>query len=174
MLKNKFHIPEISSQSNSRDSFRSRETYSCPLWQSISWVLVVCSSICRSTQEIFVLVWKMPERIHDERSIWSSWSKTRGSRISMWLLPPANEVWGKVIFLHRSVILFTGGFPGTVPPRDQVHLRDQVHPPDTHPTAVRILLECILVAVNVSGLQLLPRRHVENESLGELFLLFAE
>ena len=24
------------------------------------------------------------------------------------LLPPANEVWGKVIFLHLSVILFTG------------------------------------------------------------------
>ena len=25
------------------------------------------------------------------------------------LLPPANEVWGKVIFLHLFVILFTGG-----------------------------------------------------------------
>ena len=25
------------------------------------------------------------------------------------LLPPANEVWGKVIFLHQFVILFTGG-----------------------------------------------------------------
>ena len=25
------------------------------------------------------------------------------------LLPPANEVWGNVIFLHLSVILFTGG-----------------------------------------------------------------
>ena len=24
-------------------------------------------------------------------------------------LPPANEVWGKVMFLHLSVILFTGG-----------------------------------------------------------------
>ena len=24
-------------------------------------------------------------------------------------LPPANEVWGKVIFLHLFVILFTGG-----------------------------------------------------------------
>ena len=31
------------------------------------------------------------------------------------LLPPANEVW--VIFLHLSVILFTGGgVPGQVPP----------------------------------------------------------
>ena len=28
------------------------------------------------------------------------------------LLPPANEVWGKVIFLHLSVILFTGGVSG--------------------------------------------------------------
>ena len=27
-----------------------------------------------------------------------------------YLLPPANEVWGKVIFLHLSVILFTGGW----------------------------------------------------------------
>ena len=30
----------------------------------------------------------------------------------MWharFLPPANEVWGKVIFLHQFVILFTGG-----------------------------------------------------------------
>ena len=25
------------------------------------------------------------------------------------LLPPANEVWGQVIFLHQFVILFTGG-----------------------------------------------------------------
>ena len=37
------------------------------------------------------------------------------------LLPPANEVWGKVIFLHLSVILFTGGStwagtPQQVPP----------------------------------------------------------
>ena len=28
---------------------------------------------------------------------------------SVSLLPPANEVWGKVIFLHLFVILFTGG-----------------------------------------------------------------
>ena len=27
-------------------------------------------------------------------------------------LPPTNEVWGKVIFLHLFVILFTGGQPG--------------------------------------------------------------
>ena len=46
------------------------------------------------------------------------------------LLPPANEVWGKVIFLHLSVILFTGrGYLGRyTPPRDQEHPLDQKHP----------------------------------------------
>ena len=48
------------------------------------------------------------------------------------LLPPANAVWGKVIFLHQFVILFTGGeyltkyTPGT---RYSPWTR-QVHPPD--------------------------------------------
>ena len=38
------------------------------------------------------------------------------------LLPPANEVWGKVIFLHQFVILFTGGgVPGRYTPPGQVH-----------------------------------------------------
>ena len=32
------------------------------------------------------------------------------------LLPPANEVWGTVIFLHLSVIRFMGGVPGQVHP----------------------------------------------------------
>ena len=32
-----------------------------------------------------------------------------------YLLPPANEVWGKVMFLHLCVILFTGG--SAQPPR---------------------------------------------------------
>ena len=42
-------------------------------------------------------------------------------------LPPTNEVWGKVIFLHLFVILFTGGSawagtsPGRYTPQDQVH-----------------------------------------------------
>ena len=43
------------------------------------------------------------------------------------LLPPANEVWGKVIFLHLFVILFTGGGVPETP-------RDQVHPPQTRYT----------------------------------------
>ena len=62
-------------------------------------------------------------------------------------LPPANEVWGKVIFLHLFVILFTRGYltppweqtpPGTrYTPQDQVHPPDQVHPrgPGTPPRA---------------------------------------
>ena len=39
------------------------------------------------------------------------------------LLPPANEVWGKVIFLHLSVILFKGGsasvHAGKTPPTQE-------------------------------------------------------
>ena len=56
------------------------------------------------------------------------------------LLPPANEVWGKVIFLHLFVILFTRGFlvPGGAwlrpPPPGRLLLR-----------ALCFLLECILV-----------------------------
>ena len=29
--------------------------------------------------------------------------------VLLWFLPPANEVWGTVIFLHQFVILLTGG-----------------------------------------------------------------
>ena len=63
-------------------------------------------------------------------------------------LPPANEVWGKVIFLHLSVILFKGGstFEGTPGTRYTTHLRKQCMLGDTgNKRAVRILLECILV-----------------------------
>ena len=67
-------------------------------------------------------------------------------------LPPANEVWGKVIFLHLFVILFTGGGlpqcmlgyhppgPGAHTPPAQSMLGDTVNA-----RAVRILLECYLV-----------------------------
>ena len=69
------------------------------------------------------------------------------------LLPPANEVWGKVICLHLFVILFTGGLPQcmlgcspgtrqmppgtrqTPPPQDQADtLRDQADTPVTRQT----------------------------------------
>ena len=73
------------------------------------------------------------------------------------LLPPTNKVCGKVIFLHLSVILFTGGstreyplgrstplqagtdLPGQVHPPGQVHrlagtLPRQVCPPDRYPS----------------------------------------
>ena len=83
----------------------------------------------------------------------------KGYYALFYLLPPENEVWGKVIFLHLFVILFRGvgggvpapmgmsapggcllpggsgprGVPGGDPP-ERLLLR-----------AVRILLECILV-----------------------------
>ena len=61
-------------------------------------------------------------------------------------LPPANEVWGKVMFLHLPVILFTGGggvlhaFRGLGRSPPLRALRDMVNK-----RSVRILLECILV-----------------------------
>ena len=69
------------------------------------------------------------------------------------LLPPANEVWSKVIFLHLFVILFTGGrawllggyawlLGGSA--WDMTKYGDTINE-----QAVRILLECILV--NDSG-----------------------
>ena len=42
------------------------------------------------------------------------------------LLPPANDIWDKVMFLHLSVILFTGG--GVYP-----SMQWGRHPPDRHP-----------------------------------------
>ena len=53
-------------------------------------------------------------------------------------LPLANEVWGKVIFLHLSVILFTGGestWAGT--PRADTTPR-QVQPPGRYTPLVRV------------------------------------
>ena len=81
-------------------------------------------------------------------------NKTRNSVIkynaTRNILPPANEVWGKVMFSQVSVILSTRGsvsrgsafgrwadFP---PPPPHWILRDTVNE-----RAVRILLECILV-----------------------------
>ena len=81
-------------------------------------------------------------------------------------LPPANEVWAKVIFLHLSVILFTGG-PASVhagmPPTEQIprwsrHPPEQTPPPPVQCTprdtgnkrAVRILLECNLVVNTIT------------------------
>ena len=76
-------------------------------------------------------------------------------RVPTSFLPPANEVWGKVIFLHLSVILFTGGtYLGRYPP-GQVHPLAGTPPlgrytcsacwDTVNKRAVRILLECILV-----------------------------
>ena len=86
------------------------------------------------------------------------------------LLPPANEVWGKVMFLHMSVILSTGWrgslydvtscpmfllgglclWPhvtsgGVCPERVSVQGVSQTETPPTEERVVHILLECILV-----------------------------
>ena len=51
---------------------------------------------------------------------------TSGRHASYWnafLLPPANEVWAKVMFLHLCVILFTGGRGSAQPPCRQTPCR---------------------------------------------------
>ena len=96
--------------------------------------------------------------------------RTRGipvrTKMSKSFLPPANEVWGKVIFLHLSVILFTGGeYLGRYPPGRYTPGRSilqqvnppagtspwQVHPPSRYtpqqvhpPQAYTPLRQCIL------------------------------
>ena len=101
------------------------------------------------------------------------------------LLSPANEVWGKVMFLHMCVILFTGGWlpsmhhmshvqgvciVGVWIQGDQTHKsayrRGWADPPlpkihgilwDTvNKRAVRILLECILVFMMWMTLSFIP------------------
>ena len=75
------------------------------------------------------------------------------------LLPPANEVWGNVIFLYLSVILFTGGgacvaegacvvggMRGTRVCVAGGHAW-QILRYTVNEQAVRILLECILVRI---------------------------
>ena len=64
-----------------------------------------------------------------------NWRKYGALQFVECFLPPANEVWGKVIFLHLSVILFTGGLPQCMlgyhqPPHPQDHALPRTrHPP---------------------------------------------
>ena len=67
------------------------------------------------------------------------------------LLPPANEVWGKVIFLHLSVILFIGGgfasvHVGIPPPCPLEQTPKSRHPPraDTPLGQTTPLAQCML------------------------------
>ena len=85
-------------------------------------------------------------------------------------LPPANEVWGKVMFLHLSVILFTGGGSrwvylgggeGGLCPGGSLSGEGlcQEDPPYGKERAVRILLECILVILMfTSSFECLPHK----------------
>ena len=57
--------------------------------------------------------------------------------IDTWFLPPANEVWGKVIFLRLSLILFTGGLPhcmlGYTPLGPEAGTPQEQIPPEADP-----------------------------------------
>ena len=77
-----------------------------------------------------------------ERSRVGSWA----TGIVIVLLPPANEVWGKVMFLHLSVCLFTaGGWSASV--GGSASRGDWADPPPGYYGiwSTSILLECILV-----------------------------
>ena len=101
-----------------------------------------------------------------------------------WLLPPANAVWGKVIFVHLSVILFTGGVCPIecwdTPPGAESSPEQTLPQADTPPgpeagtlppaqcmlrgagnkRAVRILLECDLVFLLPLPNQLVSCQHL--------------
>ena len=64
---------------------------------------------------------------------------------AIWLLPQVNEVWGKVMFLHLCVILFTGRGISVQGVSVQGGLCQGDSPPYGKVWAVRILLECFLV-----------------------------
>ena len=62
----------------------------------------------------------------------------------LWLLPSVNEVWGKVMFLHLFVILFTGGMSvplhAGIHPRTPLDTRWHTHTPDIPPLSRNPLL----------------------------------
>ena len=112
---------------------------------------------------------------------WTSWNlgKTIWNECVVWafFLPPPNKVWGKVVFLHLSVILFTGGCIPECNGTGGVCLVGGVCPGGVyHPypqrrllmRAVCILLECILVFYQGSVLVIYrftcPDRQIEVNS----------
>ena len=73
------------------------------------------------------------------------WSATQEGAFSKIFLPPANEIWDKVMFLHLSVILFILGVVYTPLGRHSPLSRHNPPPPDppmaaeaggTHPTGM--------------------------------------
>ena len=90
-------------------------------------------------------------------------------------LLPANC--GKVMFLHASVVLFTGRLLCT--PRPRMPPPCHAHPPPHHhhhdmvnEQAVRILLECILVTNKIVRSQVLRESHLKTHytsTKGEVF-----
>ena len=79
-------------------------------------------------------------------------------------LPPANQVWGKVMFLHVSVILFTGGGESAWGGGNLHPIREGgLHrgegwtqtPPELEKRVVRILQECFLVIIVIISYNLI-------------------
>ena len=93
------------------------------------------SNLKCTSQSIFIKNLKKKTFRHHYNFIYFK-NKMAGLAAPGRFLPPANEVWGKVIFLHLSVILFTGGVPGQVPLGRYTPWAGtspgQVHPPDRY------------------------------------------
>ena len=73
------------------------------------------------TMIILLFTWIKVKRLQSVKYKLSLVLVNNGLQRPCTLLPAANEVWGKVIFLHLSVILFTGGSTWAGTPPRQVH-----------------------------------------------------
>ena len=87
------------------------------------------------TMIILLFTWIKVKRLQSVKYKLSLVLVNNGLQRPCTLLPAANEVWGKVIFLHLSVILFTGGSTWAGTPPRQVHPNPrQVHPLGRYPS----------------------------------------
>ena len=79
-----------------------------------------------TTHDALIRGWLKVEPAHYVNSIF--WVRNLISNRYAYL-PPANEVWGKVICLQASVCARGGGVPDQVQPRDQVQPPSEQTPP---------------------------------------------
>ena len=82
----------------------------CVLFLEIFFILSICTQLYSKPLDVFSVVQccQLVQRIdyfYANRLFFNSLDIL----FCYLLLPPANKVWGKVIFLHQFVILFTGG-----------------------------------------------------------------
>ena len=101
---------------------------------------------CRPAQTCSLdLIVQVPMVLISGGYVWLASEWCTSSR-NAFLLLPSKEVWGRVIFLHPSVILFMGEYLGRYSPRTRYTPRELCMLGDTgNKRAVRILRECILV-----------------------------